>query len=250
MLLIGLSVPYVGWTDTVLSEFPYLFVLAMALWWLDRCRERSLLDGVRCGPLIVLGILIGYTYTVRREGMALFLALGARAPRPDRPAHVGVAPIRLAARSEERAVVQGRDAVRVAAAWIGGLQIVLPTVIYQSFPNTGLSQVKPNVIWYRDILAEQIGLKDVGYPELHVARIGRARSRSRSALFVGLSIIGIVVRMPYAPRRSMPRSIGYLVGVSAIFAITPFHEGRYLFSITPLMAYFAFHGVVARSWSW
>ena len=45
VLLIGLSVPYVGWTDTVLSEFPYLFALALTLWWLDRCRERSLLGG-------------------------------------------------------------------------------------------------------------------------------------------------------------------------------------------------------------
>ena len=193
VLLIGLSVPYVGWTDTVLSEFPYLFALAMALWWLDRCRERSLLEG-SFGPLIVLGILIGYTYTVRREGMALFLALGVVqlvligqrmwAARRSGPLH------------ELRAVQWTRVATPYAAAlaWIGGLQIVLPTVIYQSFPNTGLSQVKPNVIWYRDILAEQIGLKDAGYPELQLLGSADLARVACSTLFVGLSIIGIGAR--------------------------------------------------------
>ena len=239
VLLIGLSVPYVGWTDTVLSEFPYLFALAMALWWLDRCRERSLLEG-SFGPLIVLGVLIGYTYTVRREGMALFLALVA--------VHLVLIGQRMwAARRSDplhalRAVQWTRVATPYAAAlaWIGGLQIVLPTVIYQSFPNTGLSQVKPNIIWYRDILAEQIGLKDAGYPELQL--LGSAGlARFALGLFVGLSIIGIGARAIRATALDASL-IGYLVGVSAIFAITPFHEGRYLFSITPLMAYFAFHG--------
>ena len=239
VLLIGLSVPYVGWTDTVLSEFPYLFALAMALWWLDRCRERSLLEG-SFRPLIVLGVLIGYTYTVRREGMALFLALAA--------VHLVLIGQRMwAARRSDplhalRAVQWTRVATPYAAAlaWIGGLQIVLPTVIYQSFPNTGLSQVKPNIIWYRDILAEQIGLKDAGYPELQL--LGSAGlARFALGLFVGLSIIGIGARAIRATALDASL-IGYLVGVSAIFAITPFHEGRYLFSITPLMAYFAFHG--------
>ena len=134
---------------------------------------------------------------------------------------------------------EGRDSVRSRTAWIGGLQIVLPTVIYQSFPNTGLSQVKPNIIWYRDILAEQIGLKDAGYPELQL--LDPAASPGSLGLFVGLSIIGIGARAIRATALDASL-IGYLVGVSAIFAITPFHEGRYLFSITPLMAYFAFHG--------
>ena len=239
VLLIGLSVPYVGWTDTVLSEFPYLFALALALWWLDRCRERGLIEGT-FRRLIVLGVLIGYTYTVRREGMALFLALGA--------VHLVLIGQRMWAsrRSDPLHALRSVQWTRVATpyaaalAWIGGLQLVLPTVIYQSFPNTGLSQVKPNIIWYRDILAEQIGLKDAGYPELQLLGSG-GLARFALGLFVGLSIIGIGARAIRATALDASL-IGYLVGVSAIFAITPFHEGRYLFSITPLMAYFAFHG--------
>lgn len=240
VLLIGLSVPYVSWTDTVLSEFPYLFALAMALWWLDRCREREQLEGQALGPLLLLGFLVGYTYTVRREGLALFVALVA--------VHlVVIAPRLWAARSQPRRMLRAVRWSRVATpylaalGWVAGLQIVLPTVIYQSFPNTGLSQVKPNLIWYRDILAEQLGLKSVGYPELELLGSG-GLARLALGLFLGLSLVGLVARAIRA--RALDASlIGYLVGVSFIFGITPFHEGRYLFSITPLMAYFALHGV-------
>ena len=75
VLLIGLSVPYVGWTDTVLSEFPYLFALALTLWWLDRCRERSLLGGRSRPHRARLTDRARTPFAVK--GMALFLALGA-----------------------------------------------------------------------------------------------------------------------------------------------------------------------------
>jgi hypothetical protein len=238
VLLVGLSVPYVSWTDTVLSEFPYLFALAVALWWMDRCRERDLLDGPSLRPLIVLGFLVGFAYTVRREGMAVLLALVAL--------HVvSIAPRLWRARHEQpwRAVRWSRLATPYLAAfaWVAGLQLVLPTVVYQSFPNTGLSQVKPNVIWYRDILAEHLGLKDVGYPQLELLGSG-GLARLALGLFVALSVVGLVARAVRATVLDASL-IGYLVGVCAIFAVTPFHEGRYLFSITPLMGYFALHGV-------
>lgn len=238
VLLIGLSVPYVGWTDTVLSEFPYLLVVALALWWLDRCREREALGGPALGPLILLGFLIGYAYSVRREGLALLLALGL--------VHLTViVPPLWAARSLQplRKVRWSRILIPYATflAWVAGLQLVLPTVLYQSFPNTGLSQVKPNLIWYRDILAEQIGLKDMGYPPLRLLG-SDGLARVALGLFVGCTVIGLVARAIRAIAVDASL-IGYLVGVSAIFAVTPFHEGRYLFSITPLMAYFSFQGV-------
>ena len=242
VVLIGLSVPYIAWTDTVLSEFPYLFVLALSLWWLDRCRERGQLDGAALRPLIVLGFLVGYTYTVRREGLALLVALAA--------VHAtSLGPRVWAAR---RSFAEVRSSVRwsrvatpylAAGAWVAGLQLVLPTVLYQSFPNSGLSQVKPNVIWYRDILAEQLGLKDVGYPPLTLLG-SDGLARLALGLFVAFSVIGLVVRMIRATALDASLA-GYLVGVCAIFAVTPFHEGRYLFSITPLMAYFALQGVTA-----
>ena len=237
VLLIGLSVPYVGWTDTVLSEFPYLFVLALALWWMDRCREKEAFEAGPIAPLVLLGFLIGYSYSVRREALALLLALGL--------VHLSVIVPRLWAEKTFqplRKVRWSRIAVPYLAfvAWVGGLQLVLPTVLYQSFPNTGVSQVKPNVIWYRDILAEQIGLKDMGYPPLALLGSG-GLARLALGLFVAGAVIGLVARLVRAPRVDASL-IGYLVGVSAIFAITPFHEGRYLFSITPLTAYFALQG--------
>lgn len=237
VLMVGLSVPYVGWTDTVLSEFPYLFVLALALWWMDRCRETEAYEGASWVPLVLLGFLIGYSYSVRREGIALLLALGL--------VHLTLIVPRLWAEKSFQPLRKVRWSRILTpyvtfVVWVAGLQLVLPTVIYQSFPNTGLSQVKPNVIWYRDILAEQIGLKDMGYPPLELLGSG-GLARLALGLFVGCAVIGVVARAVRAIDVDASL-IGYLVGVSAIFAVTPFHEGRYLFSITPLMAYFALRG--------
>jgi hypothetical protein len=247
VLLLGFSVAYVGWTDTVLSEFPYLAMLGITLWWLDRCRERGDLLGERIRPLIVLGLLIGYTYMVRREGMALFVALAA--------VHVGEIAPSLHPRRRWRGKLG--PALRslpwralalpyaAALALVLGMQLILPTVLYQSFPGTGLRQVRPNIIWYRDILAEQLGLKDQGIPGLELAG-SESLAKFVFGVFLTTAVLGIGVRALRAWRVD-GALIGYLLGVSFIFAVTPFHEGRYLFSITPLLAYFAYHGVAATA---
>lgn len=249
MLLIGLSPEYVAWTDTVLSEFPFLLVTFAALWWMDRCRTRGALDGERWAPLAVLGFLVGFSYTVRKEGVALFVALGAL-----HLAHVvGTARRASPPAPAEEAGVGPWDAVRrlrwsrlvipyaAAVAWIVGLQLALPNGGYQSFPGTGLAQVKPNALWYRDILAQQIGLKRFGVPRLEVFGSEQLGLVVLTAVLT-MALIGIVARTFAAPAVDAS-VIGYFVAVTGIFAITPFHEGRYLFSITPFIVYFAVQGV-------
>ena len=267
MLLIGLSPEYIGWSDTVLSEFPYLLAVFGSLWWMDRLRRQDQVEGPRWWPLIVLGLAVGYTYTVRKEGVALFAALGLM--------HLAHVIGRLRTSSDERLLretvlpsssdVAGEDApvpdelaglgllrrfrwsrlatpYLVAALWIVGLQVALPNGGYQSFPGTGVGQFKPNVLWYRDILAQQVGLKKYGMNRLDLFGF-ETLGLIALTLVVTLAVIGLLVRSISALQADAPL-IGYFVAVVVIFGITPFHEGRYLFSITPLLIYFAHQAVV------
>ncbi len=236
--VIGFGVVYVGWTDTVLSEFPYLCFLGLTFWWHDRCRRRDSFVTGSWWPLIVLGLFAAYTYSIRREGLALVAGLGlydlttvlsARRSHPTLPATLRAAPwLRLAV------------PYAVAIAFVGLLQLLLPSVLFQRYPLAGLGQLEPNVIWFRDILAEQLGLKDQGVAEFEL--IGSAvLAKTVLGVFVGCAVIGLVARCLTALRDDA-LLIGYGISVCLIIGVQPFHEGRYLFSITPLLAYFAYHG--------
>src|SRR5262249_25950644 len=89
---------------------------------------------------------------------------------------------------------------RIAVPWasfavtVGGLQLMLPSVLFPHFAGTGTQQINPNIIWFRDILAEQLGLKDVG-----VSKTSLLGSWTLAAwalgLFVGLAVLGFIVRL-------------------------------------------------------
>jgi hypothetical protein len=61
-------------------------------------------------------------------------------------------------------------------------------------------------------------------------------------VFMFLALVGLVLRLVLHFADDAPLA-GYLLAVGFIFGITPFHEGRYLFSITPFLVYFAYQGV-------
>jgi hypothetical protein len=63
-------------------------------------------------------------------------------------------------------------------------------------------------------------------------------------VFLMLAVLGLVVRLVYRFSEDAPIAI-YLFAVSFIVGTLPFHEGRYLFSITPLLVYFAYQGIAA-----
>jgi len=233
--LIGLNVIYVGWTDNVLAEFPYLLFVVWTLWWVDRVRERRAWDSGPLAPLVGLGLLIGFTYSIRREGVVLFLGLAAAQAaflwRRRRSAEaISPPPWR------RLAIPHGS-----ALAFITGLQLVLPTVILPRYEGGGLHRIVENVGWFRDVLAEQIGLKAPGvttwdYFGSHPAALGLF------VVFVGFAGFGLMVRIVNHFEEDAALIV-YSAGVAFIFGTLPFHEGRYLFSLTPLLAYFAFQGV-------
>jgi hypothetical protein len=132
-LVIGLSPAYVGATDSVLSDLPFLCFIGLSLWWMERCRRRGILT-TRTRDLVILGLLLAFTLNVRREGVALVPALVAL--------HLTVL-VAIVRRARSVRVLTKDLWQRVAipyASLIGAVivfQIALPTVFFPDAPGTG-----------------------------------------------------------------------------------------------------------------
>jgi hypothetical protein len=240
VLLVGLSPTYIGATDTVLSDLPYLFFVGLTLWWLDRCWRNGLLD---CGTrsLVVLGALAAFTFNIRRDGMMLLAAMA------------GLHLVVLAARARRERSLQALKTLpwkrlllpyEVFAVAAVGFQLLLPTEIAQSPPNSGLGQVSSNFVYYRDTVAASVGLKATGQPMslLH----SQLLARDVMAVFGAFAVVGLVTRLIRRYQDDVPLAV-YLIGMVGLVLVWPFQEGRYLDTITPLLAYFAFQAVPSVS---
>ena len=250
--LVGASVTYVGWTASVLSDYPFLFFSTLTLLWFDRCRTRDVFEADGLRDLIILGALIAFSFSIRREGLALLAALFSiqvviLAPRllerarsfVETPGPPG-GPVRTAASIRWS---------RIAVPWVsfavmvGGLQLMLPSALFPRYAGTGTQQIKPNIIWFRDILAELLGLKDIGVNKLELLGSWRLAALAL-ALFVALAVIGFLVRLATATGEDVTVA-AFLFTSCYIVGTAPFHEGRYLYGIMPLMAYFAVQALPA-----
>ncbi len=237
-LLIALSPSYAFWTDSVTSDFPALAFVFLTLLWIDRCRRLDLFGGPRFRPLIMLGLLAGWSMSIRREPAALLAALAAIQL-------LYVAGRWRAKRSME--TVRALPWKHLAAPWAAafglviGLQVMLPSSIGLSVPGGGWAQLKPNIIWFRDILAEHLGLRQAGVAEFDLYG-SRTLGIVVFGTFVALVLIGLIGQLVLHRSRDAHLA-AYLLAVVLVIGRLPFHEGRYLFAITPLMAYFAFQAV-------
>ena len=233
MLVVGLSLSYVGATNTVLSDLPYLFVVGLCLWWIDRGRREGILAGDR-RHLIVLGLLLALAFNVRREGSTLLFAVAAL--------H-GYAVITTAWRARSLRQVNWRHVVVPYATFAGAavaFQLLLPTTLIPNVPGAGVVNVRGNIRFYRDILAEQVGLKVPGY---HASLFHSHPLAERLlVLLVALALVGVVLRVWTDPDKDLPLA-AYLVGASLVMLVSPYQEGRYLFTITPFLLYFAYQAL-------
>ncbi|HEV7525670.1 MAG TPA: hypothetical protein VGP92_11940 [Acidimicrobiia bacterium] len=230
--LIGSSVIYVGWTSSVTSDFPYVCFAGIALVWLDHCRIRGLFEADGRRDLVILGLLIAFAFSIRRDGLALLAAL------------IAVHGVTIAPRVRRHAPVRwSRIALPYGAFFAGviGLQLVLPSVLFPHFAGTGTQQIKPNLVWYRDILAEQIGLKDIGTNRIQLLGSWRLAAIVLG-VFLALAVVGLVGRLVTALAEDISLIV-YLLGAGYIVLTAPFHEGRYTFGITPFLAYFAYQAL-------
>lgn len=234
---IGLSPTYISWTDTVLAEIPFLLFVALSLLWLDRCRERGLWEAGPIAPLVVGGVLIAFTFSVRREGIALVLALVV--------AHVIHLRRRRKGDSRRTPIPWRRLGIPYASAvgFVIGLQLVLPSVVFPQYDNVGLHNLKPNAIWFRDILGEHLGIKDLGNNPFEF--LG---SQSAGLIlltgFLVLATLGVLVRLLNDTDSDAPW-LATLLGIAFVVGSFPYHEGRYIMSIVPYLMYFAYQGIAS-----
>ncbi len=239
-LLIGLSPLYIGGTDTVLSDIPYLCFVGVSLWWMDRCRLKGIFSaGTR--HLVILGLLLAYTYNVRREGIILLLALAALHVVTVAGMVVRTGSSRLMGQAERKALLLPYGTFLGAVVTF---HLLLPTVLLPRAPGAGLQNVSTRITYYRDALAEQIGLRDPGSP---MELFGSEEAAENALLLlIGLAAIGVVGRLILALEEDVTFAT-YLCGTAFLLLVSPYQEGRYLYSVTPLVAYFAYQALPAMA---
>lgn len=237
-LVLGLSPGYVGWTDTALSDLPYLAFVGVTLWWMDRCRARGLLGEVKTSSLVFLGLLIAYAFNIRREGLVLLLSLAAL--------HFALIVLRGAELKSLNALreLPWRKILTPYATFFVSVvtfHLLLPTVLWPRPEQAGLHNVPASVAFFREILAEQIGINDPGPTPIslfHSTSLGLWTI----SLLAGLAVAGMIVRLANRPDEDIALAT-YLCGTSLIIGMSPYQDGRYLLSITPFVLYFAYQAL-------
>jgi hypothetical protein len=237
LLLFGLSPFYLLGVDTVLSDLPFAAVVGLTLVWLDKCSEPQLLASSR-RKLLVLGLLLAFAVNVRREGVALLVAVAA--------VHVvELLQQRLKLSRDQTLRLVTPYAVFIAAVAL--LQLILNVPLHQAPGEApGLSFVTGHASFYGDAFAESVGLKSPGYP------LGVLGSYSLGAWLVtvvlALAGTGLVARLIADVHRDIALAS---YGITALFIVLvqPFQEGRYLYTVAPIAGYFAFQSLptLARS---
>lgn len=246
MLALGFSWPFVVWTNSVVSDIPYLAFAFGTLWWLDHCRRRGVWTGGAVWPLVVLGLLLSFTFNVRREGLslvaattvvaALQLASAWRASSPAADGSSADEPTEVAtgvALPWRRAITPLVTFVIASAVF----QLVLPSVVAPRYPGSGLSNIPERLAWYRDIAAQQLGLFGpyadtptiLGSSVLALVLLGG---------IVALGLVGMVLRSIQQPLTDLPLAV-FALAHAFVIGIAPFQEGRYLFPVVPVLVYFA-----------
>lgn len=208
----GTTVAYIVHTDHLLSEFPYLFAIALTLWWLDKCRAAGHLDLASRRHLIVLGLCAVMLFNIRREGLAII------------PAVLALQALELRGRWR---TVDWRHALTPYLTFVAGVvafQLLLPSALAPDYEQGGLHTVWDKVSGpYKRTFTDQLGL-----PPLQGFWF---------AALVALVAAGMIVRLWRAPRADIAWVV-FPVASLVIIGSAPNPSLRYLMAITPFGLYF------------
>jgi hypothetical protein len=216
---VGTTLAYLEHTDQLLSEFPYMLAAAATLCWLDHCRRAGPLDAARRNDLIVLGLLAMAVFNIRREGLAMVLAIAATQI------------------VECRRRWRGVDWRRLATphlAFVGSVivfQLVLPSAIAPQYDGAGLHQTWSKLRnSFRVAFGEQLGFD-------HLAGLALV-------LVLACVVGGVVLRLTTAPADDVGLAVFAFFSM-IIVGMIPAVADRYLLGVTPFALYFAVQAIAA-----
>lgn len=249
-LFFALNFVYVIHLDNVLSELPFMMALLLFVVAYDRVRERGGVLGPRLWPLVGLGLLACFAFNIRREGLGLMIAiaLGQLAEIVTATADGGPHPWRRrVARLRE---LDWRAVGTPWASFVGAavlFQMVLPSDIAPRFverdptATAGLHRIGDNLRIYQPLLAEQLGLRDLGQPDTTAFGSTTAGTVVFWAV-IAVALLGMVLSVVWFARRELP-VVGAFLGVLLFVLIAPFQTYRYIMALLPFLLYYAYQGL-------
>jgi len=227
----GYSIAYLRHTGSILSELPFMALLAGTIWYVDRITGRSdqpdqpdqpvvSWAAIERGRLIVLGLLMMLLFNTRREGLAVVPAVLALQV--------------LECRGSRSIVARWRQLVLPHATFLVSVvafQLVLPSALAPAYAGSGLGQTWRKLrTTFQASFVDQLGFHPLG-------------AASRLAIGV-VVVIGIIVRL----RRHARADLGLLVYAAVslvIVGMIPADADRYTMAITPFAVYFGVQALAA-----
>ncbi|MEO6571183.1 MAG: glycosyltransferase family 39 protein, partial [Ilumatobacteraceae bacterium] len=228
---------FVGWSELVQTEWPYLATSGLALVGLDRvARRRGLVDVTAAfWPVVWVGIGAAAAFTVRREGLAMVPAVGIAqlaALYADRHRRWWTGQV------DRVALVLRLLAPHLAALMVVvGLQWLLPSTLVPKYSGTSVANTWRFLGRHIDHLAEISGFKNTGSPDPTV--FGNATLGWLAvATFLTLAVIGIGLSLTVFRDRDVHlfayALVAFIIGGSFRSAIN-----RYICTVSPLLMLFA-----------
>lgn len=245
VVAVTISPLLLGWTELIQSEWTFMALATGTLVTVDRAAasERLIGPAVRWSTLVGLGLWAAAAFSVRREGLALVVAIGA----------AQLAALATGWRDGRRPALDGRLVAALAAPHavagvaVGLLQVLLPTTVIPRYSGTS-----PWNLWefrhdHVDHLLEIVGLKRPWEADPTVfgdAGLGWAAA----GLFFAAAVTGL--GWAFA-RRADVHLAAYVVTAFVIGASFRVPVNRYLASVGPILLLLALALLahLARAWS-
>jgi hypothetical protein len=240
-VVLAASPLYVGWSEQIQSELPFMAVGLLAVLYVDAVSARRALTEPRASwaPAVVAGLAAAAAFTVRREGLAVvpmiavaqLVGLHHLWPRRPRDARgIGLLVARLA------------TPFVVAYGSVQLLQVILPSTLVPRYKGTGLG----NIVKFRHEHLANIS-KTLGFQGQWATSPSVLGSGALGSLVVVvfwcLVAVGIGVAIARYASRDLPL-LGYLAVVFTIGASFRVASARYVATVGPLLLIFASLAIV------
>ena len=219
----GYSIAYLQHTTKILSELPYLCLVAATFWYLDRLDlgpSGRGWQGIERRSLVTLGVLGAAVFNTRREGLAIVAAVAALQS--------------VDTWRRRRTPIDWRTLAVPHATFIGvvvAFQLALPSALAPEYEGAGLGQT-----WLK--------MRDT-FQATIVQQLGFTTWSSAARLCFGVVVLaGVVIGV----RRRVAQDLGFVVfvvGSLTIVGMIPANSDRYTLAVTPFLAYFAIQALAA-----